>query len=119
MTRQIAFVVAAVSLATGAVGYAGAVWFTNDLGAFELGVVPAVLAAALVWYFEWRTGLRRRILSDSRGHRQASEIGADQGRMRAITSADPSQSRGGHRLPMMPVEHAVVPGLDPAARRRG
>ena len=54
--------------------YAVAVWLTNDLSASGLGIVPAaVLAAALVWYFEWRSELRRRILSDSRGLDRDSE----------------------------------------------
>jgi len=53
VTRQIAFGIAAVSLATAAVSCAAAVWLTNDLRAFGLGIIPAaVLAAVLVWYFE-------------------------------------------------------------------
>jgi hypothetical protein len=59
------FLIAAVSLGAGALTYAVAVWLSNDLSASGLGIVPAaVLAAALVWYFEWRSDLRRRILSD-------------------------------------------------------
>ena len=74
MTRQMTFLIAAVSLGAGAVTYAVAVWLSNDLSASGLGIVPAaVLAAALVWYFEWRSELRRRIVSDSRGLDRDSE----------------------------------------------
>jgi hypothetical protein len=53
MTRQLAFSIAAVSLGTTALSCAAAVWLTNDLRAFGLGMIPgSVLAAALVWYFE-------------------------------------------------------------------
>ena len=46
MTRQIAFGIATFSLAA-------AVWLTNDLRAFGLGLIPAaILAAALVWHFQ-------------------------------------------------------------------
>lgn len=55
MTRQTAFFIAAVSLGTAGVSCAAAVWLTNDLRTFGLGIIPAGgLAAALVWYFEWR-----------------------------------------------------------------
>ena len=53
MTRQIAFGIATVSLAAAAVSCAAAVWLTNDLRAFGLGLIPAaILAAALVWHFQ-------------------------------------------------------------------
>jgi hypothetical protein len=53
VTRQIAFTIAAVFLGTAAVSCAAAVWLTNDLRAFGLGIIPAgVLTAALVWYFD-------------------------------------------------------------------
>lgn len=52
MTRQTTFFIATVSLGTAAVCSTAAVWLTNDLRAFGLGIIPAaVLAAALVWYF--------------------------------------------------------------------
>ena len=52
VTRQTAFGIAAVSLGTAAVSCAGAVWLTNDLRAFGLGIIPAgVLASALTWYY--------------------------------------------------------------------
>jgi hypothetical protein len=55
MTRQSAFGIGAVSLGTAAVSCAAAVWLTNDLRAFGLGIIPAGgLASALVWYFERR-----------------------------------------------------------------
>jgi cyanate permease len=61
MTRHGVFLIAAVSLGAAAVSYASAVWLTNDLSASALGILPAaVLAAALVWYFEWRNDSRRR-----------------------------------------------------------
>ena len=63
-----AFLIAAVFLGVASVGYAVAVWLTNDLGTSGLGIISAaVLAAGVVWYFEWRSELRYRILSDSRG----------------------------------------------------
>jgi len=66
VTRQMAFLIAAVFLGVASVGYAAAVWLTNDLRAWGLGVVPAaMLAAALVGYFEWRSELRDRILIPS------------------------------------------------------
>jgi hypothetical protein len=72
-----AFLIAAVFLGVASVGYAAAVWLTNDLRASGLGIVPAaVLAAALVWYFEWRSELRHRILSDGRGLDRGSESAA-------------------------------------------
>ena len=53
MTRQIVFAIATVSLGTAAVSCAGAVWLTNDLRAFGLGLIPAaIVAAALVWHFQ-------------------------------------------------------------------
>jgi len=53
VTRQTAFGIAAISLGTLIVSCAGAVWLTNDLRAFGLGIIPAaVLASALVWYCE-------------------------------------------------------------------
>jgi len=68
MPRQITFLIAAASLGAGAVTYAVAVWLSNDLSPSGLGIVSAaVLAAAVVWYFEWRSELRQRILSNSRG----------------------------------------------------
>ncbi len=74
MTRQMAFLIAAVSLGAAAVSYAAGVWLTNDLSASGLKIISAaVLAAALVWYFEWRSDVRRRFLSDSRGHDGDSE----------------------------------------------
>ena len=72
-----AFLIAAVSLGVASLSYAAAVWLTNDLRTSGLGIVPAaVLAAALVWYFEWRSELRQRILSDSRGLDRDSETAA-------------------------------------------
>lgn len=83
MTRQIAFGIAAMSLGTAAVGCAAAVWLTNDLRAFGVGIMPAgVLAAALIWYFERRTDPRRGIPADGRDHIEASEIDAHEGRIR-------------------------------------
>ena len=77
MARQIAFLVATVSLWTGAVAYAVAVWLTNDLSASGLAIIPsAALAAALAWYFEWRREWRQRILSDRRGPDGESQAAA-------------------------------------------
>jgi len=62
----------AVLLAILAVGIA-AVWRTSDVRAVALAIVPAaVIAAALVAYFEWRTNLRRRILADAGDDRRAA-----------------------------------------------
>ena len=53
MTRRMVFGIATVSLVTAAVSCAGAVWLTNDLRVFGLGLIPAgILAAALVWHFQ-------------------------------------------------------------------
>lgn len=77
MTRRMAFLIAAVSLGVAFVSSAAAVWLTNDLRASGLGIIPAaVLAAAVVWYFEWKSDLRQRILSDSRGLDRDSETAA-------------------------------------------
>jgi hypothetical protein len=77
MTRQVTFLVAAVSLGAGALTYAAAVWLSNDLSASGLAIVPAaVMAAALVWYFEWRSDLRWRLLSDRRRPDGDSETAA-------------------------------------------
>ena len=68
-----AFLIAAVFLGVASVGYAAAVWLTNDLRSSGFVVPAAVLAAALVWYFEWRSELRQRTLSDSRDVDRNSE----------------------------------------------
>jgi hypothetical protein len=53
VTKRTVFGIAAVSLGAAAISCAGAVWLTNDLRAFGLGLIPAgVLAAALIWHFE-------------------------------------------------------------------
>jgi hypothetical protein len=53
MTRQTVFGIATVSIAAAAVSCAAAVWLTNDLRAFGLGLIPAaILAAASVWHYQ-------------------------------------------------------------------
>jgi hypothetical protein len=53
VTKRNAFGIATIFLGTAAVSCAAAVWLTDDLRAFGLGVIPAgVLAAALIWYVE-------------------------------------------------------------------
>jgi hypothetical protein len=93
MTRQMAFFIAAVSLGTAAVSCAAAVWLTNDLRAFGLGIIPAGgLAAALVWYFE-----HRRRPAGPRGHSNTASV-----RACYVSSVDPprglSAMSAGQRL---------------------
>ena len=74
VTRHTAYFTAAVSLGTAAVCCAAAVWLTNDIRAFGLGIIPAaVLATALVWYFEMEDRSAPPILSDRSGHSGVSE----------------------------------------------
>lgn len=74
MTRHTAYFTAAVSLGTAAVCCGAAVWLTNDIRAFGLGIIPAaVLAAALVWYFEMEDRPAPPILSDRSSHSGVSE----------------------------------------------
>ena len=47
MTRQSAFGIGAVSLGTAAVSCAAAVWLTNDLRAFGLGIIPEAFSPPL------------------------------------------------------------------------
>jgi hypothetical protein len=55
-----------------AVGIA-AVELTSGGRVFGLGIVPAaVVAAALVAYFGWRSNLRRRILAEVEDYRRAA-----------------------------------------------
>jgi len=50
-----------------------AVWLTSGVRVFGLGIVPAaVVAAALVAYFGWRSNLRRRILAEAKHYRRAA-----------------------------------------------
>jgi Flp pilus assembly protein TadB len=50
-----------------------AVWPANDVTVLGLGIVTvALIAAALIAYFEWRTNLRRRITAEAEDYRQAA-----------------------------------------------
>ena len=50
-----------------------AVWLTSGVRVFGVAIVPtAVVAAALVGYFGWRSSLRRRILAEAEDDRRAA-----------------------------------------------
>jgi hypothetical protein len=75
VSKRAVFSIAGACIATAVASCMAVVWVTGDVRVVGLGLIPAgVMAAALVGYFEWRTDLRRRILSDSSGHRAALEI---------------------------------------------